>query len=198
MKDTMHKPNITIPTLSDVSPNYVALLDKRTELTTKLRDHEKEMDELRGLIIFKPNATHSDRTSARIANLLGEATASDKTSDRARYTELLQLTTDIKIALQVLNDRIGTERFHASRLICEKLSSAHKKLIENMANKMLELNSISKEYRNLINELQRADVSTSPLVPVGLRFVESIERFLNEAANDGHISKDSIAKELRQ
>jgi hypothetical protein len=186
-----------IASLADNS-EYAALVLQRSNLATRLSSAQREIDNLRGLLIFKTSAIENERTSARVAVLLGEKAKADESSDRTRYAELTQLATDITAALAVLDQRIASKRYAVSREFCKSVEPEHTQLVRDIAGKMHELHNLSQRYTSFRNDLESNDVWIAPLNPQSMRFVEALGRFLNDAANDGHIEKNSIAVELRQ
>jgi hypothetical protein len=186
-----------IPSLSSVSPAYAALLAKRVELRQEHSKLQHAVSKSAEEMYLKKTTGVNAKASDRVLVLLGEKDAVDDSSDRQRHTALSQKLADVTKALELIEDRIATERANASRLVTKAVEPAYKMIVGNIAKQLIQLHSAAQEYTDFKNAMDAEDVSVAYLHQMPLPLAHRIGPYLVECAANGFLKTTDIPKELR-
>jgi len=194
-----------IPTLAAVSPEYSALLERREELTAEMQTLRGEQTTLFSKLDKSSKSRPVVDQDARVAAILGDAAVERPgPTDQERYTSNLQRQADVKEALHVLTGRIMKARMAASAIICEQVEERHKKLVRNVAEKLLEVREAAAEYFEFAQTLNSDGVAWSRLHAMHPHFLGEpndrqgdVARYLREAAKHGFISPALIPERFK-
>ena len=192
-----------LPTLSDVSPEYAALVARRDELQAEQHGHRTELAEISRAISAAAPAT--DR-AARAARVIDGDQASLSVADlQQRRGGHQRRLADLDAALEVLDDRIREARMTASAIIRDRVEPQHRALVRTICDRLLALHDASRAYHEFVTELNDGQVAWSALRPMFPAFLGDprsaqgvVAIYLAEAANYGFIPAASIPAKLRR
>ncbi len=175
-----------VPSLSEASPEYAALVDKRQELLTQQSALTAERNELVRKIEEAPAPT----MRPGVAALLGE-TSDSTTGLRTRLAEVQRTLSDIEAALEIVRQRLAVARTAASRTICLQVKSEYGRRVAAMCNALKAIAAARADYDDLRDQFEREDVSWGSLVPMVPNFLGDardghVQRFIREAKEAGY------------
>ncbi len=150
--------------LEERHPPLHALLHDRVGIQARLKEKTAEKIVVSERIRDNPNPGNAETN--RLNKLLNKPTEPDVAPDRERLPELVSDIAALNLALAVNDDAIQKERYVASRLICEDVSSEHTSLVKNFASKIVELHAAHDQYVKFLDAVERTGASVTPLRPV--------------------------------
>jgi hypothetical protein len=191
----------SIPSLGDVSPDYVALEAKKAELHARRMALSTEENALRERLASpRPDGGRG----ARVGALLGDDIA-EHVDPATRLTAINSLYGDIRSALAEVESRIAVARVAASRTICEGVRGQHQANVATLARSLVAAHDAHRAYASLVADLDAEGVAWTGHLPVMTprRILGDVRdshgllgRYLQEAATLGFISSAEIPKEL--
>lgn len=176
-----------VPSLSEASTEYAALIDKQQELLTQQSSLNAERRDLLRKIEESPAPT----LRPGVAALLGE-TSDSTTGLRTRLGEVQRTLTDIDAALEVIRQRLAVARTGASKAICAAARPEYGRRVAAVCEALQAVATARAAYDELRDEFDRQDVSWASLGPVSLGFLGDardghVHRFLREAKEAGYV-----------
>lgn len=197
-------PTFSVPSLADVSPEYVALTQKRDKLAAQLGklqiEHADLMDEIARTTI--PLARRE--RDARVAALLNDESAMAISKPHVRLSEINREIPDLTAAIEVLANQIGQARYRASEKILDDVRPRYAQCIEAICRALLILREASANYVALTDDLSGKDVSWLSLNPMPAGFAgnphdrySKTANYLREAARHNYFPYDDIPAELQ-
>jgi septal ring factor EnvC (AmiA/AmiB activator) len=192
-----------LPTLSEVSPEYAALVARRDELQTEQAGLRTELGDISRAIAAAAPAT--DR-AARAARVIDGDQASLSLADlQERRAAHQRRLADLDEGLEVLDGRVREARMTASAMIRDRIEPQHRALVRTICDRLLALHEASRAYHKFATELNDGTVAWSDLRPMFPAFLgdpgsaqSSVAIFLAEAANYGFIPAALIPAKLRR
>jgi len=177
-----------VPSLSEASPDYAALIAKQAELQARqstLRDQRREVERE---IAAQPPATM--RVSARVAELLGDAPNSAPNLQR-RLAEVRSAERDVEDAIEIVRRRLADARGVASVAVCTAVKPEYARRVKAMVAAVSALQAAREDYDALIDDLVANDVAWTSLVPMhptfcGDRHDGHLTRYLRDAKEAGY------------
>ena len=158
------KPEFSIPSLCEASPEYAALIARKEGLFAQKATTEKEIALVVKALRTMPPA---ERHSKAVADLVGDHVSNGKSPrpSRERLNERQQHLNAIDKALRVINSRIANERSKASAVVCDLVHDEHRRRVRDVCFKLLELREAMLSYSQMVDELNDQDVQWSRLSP---------------------------------
>ena len=194
---------VTVPTLSEVSTVYSALLDKKVEFGRLNASLEAEANVLReGMLNWRPKADHDRKV--RIGSLLGDD-ITEIVDQPTRLQEIEIQLGDIRTAKAELETRLTAARTSASKTISDGLRGVYAERVAGVARGLIAAHNAHRELLELTNELGAKDVAwTGHLPPMqAFRILGDVRdnqsfvaRYLAESASLGFIKASEIPGEL--
>ncbi len=175
-----------VPSLADASPEYGALVDKRSDLLARQSAAVAERRDVERQITDAPEPAYRPG----VAELLGES--SDSTSSlRARLKDLQALERDIAAALEVVRQRLQVARGTASKEVCRLVRPEYGRRVAAICDALLAVAAARADYDELRDEFERHDVAWGSLIPMSLNFMGDardghIQRYLKDAKEAGY------------
>lgn len=201
---------IQVPSLESVSPAYVALVAKQSELSAEnIQLRERIHDKISSFAKLTQSAIRNEPRptplSKKIAEILGDDPPQEPThaSEFDSISALEQRSRDIEAAMEVVNERLEIERRKASVIICDQLEPTHRQLVANIAARIVELQAAVAAYESFGDALNDRRVLWSSLWPMHCRFAAARDHrsyaavWLHEAANRGFVPKSAIPDSWR-
>ena len=178
-----------VPSLSEASPDYAALVQKQAELQARqstLRDQRREVERE---IAAQPPA--SLRVSARVAELLGDEADSTPNLQR-RLAEVRGAERDVEEAVEIVRRRLADARGAASVAVCTAVRPEYTRRVKAMVAAVTALQAARENYDALVDELVVNDVAWTSLVPMhptfcGDRHDGHLARYLRDANEAGYV-----------
>lgn len=177
-----------VPSLSDASPDYAALIAKKTELQAKHSELTRERRTLEKAIA----ADTSRETPVRVAELLGDEPGS-KSLNRRRIAEIASVASDIDAAIRVIDQRIRDAKGAASQLVCAATRPEYGRRVKAMVDAAKLLDAAHKHYDELRFQFEAEDVAWGSLIPMTPSFLggsnepdRRLARFVREAEAAGY------------
>jgi chromosome segregation ATPase len=178
-----------VPSLSEASPDYAALVQKQADLyalQSKLngerRDIQKQIDAA---------GDRGPRVSASVAELLGDE-ADSLPMLQKQAGDIRNKLADVEAALEIVRRRLTDAKGPASTAVCQIVKPEYGKRVAAVA-KALEVLAVARaEYDDLRNQFESEDVAWTSLIPFSLNFLGDprdgqIPRFLREAREAGYV-----------
>lgn len=177
-----------VPSLSDASPDYAALVQKQAELQahqSALRDQRREVE--REIAAQPPAAM---RVSARVAELLGDEQDSAPNLQR-RLAEVRGAERDVEEAIEIVRRRLADARGMASVAVCAAIRPEYARRVKAMVAAVTALQDARADYDALVDDLVAGDIAWTSLVPMhptfcGDRQDGHLTRYLRDAKEAGY------------
>ncbi|MBM2715475.1 hypothetical protein JQK88_30575 [Mesorhizobium caraganae] len=175
-----------MPSLEDSSPAYAALIAKRLALNVARDKLQAERRKLEKEIALDT----STALRPAIANLLGDDEDS-KSHNFKRVAEIHREVANIDSALEVLRERILTERGKASRIVYDAVRPEYGRRVSAVAKALEAVQAARRDYDDLRNMFEAEDIAWSALGPLTLGWLGDprdghIPRFLNDVREAGY------------
>jgi hypothetical protein len=192
-----------LPTLSEVSPEYAALVQRRDELQAEQAGLRTDLAEIGRAIGAAAPATDRAARAARVID--GDQAGLSLADLRERSGAHQRRLADLDAAIEVLDGRIRESRMAASAMIRDRIEPQHRALVRTICDRLLALHEASRAYHEFATELNDGQVAWSDLRPMFPAFLgdpgsaqSSVAIYLAEAANYGFIPAASIPAKLRR
>jgi chromosome segregation ATPase len=191
LEHKMKKNTVTefaVPSLADASPDYAALLDKQSELLAQQTELNREKGEIERQYAALP-ATAADVANERVAALLGEQ-PDGRPMLKKQHADIRAAIADVESALEIVRRRIADARDPASREVCAAVRPEYERRLAHMCKLLVEVEAARQSHDELLDDLDREDVSKASLRPVtpfflGDRREGRIFSFLKESKEHG-------------
>ncbi|MGY4428264.1 hypothetical protein ACVWWO_000741 [Bradyrhizobium sp. F1.13.1] len=178
-----------VPTLSEASPEYAGLVEKRQELSDRYRELSGERSKLSGDIEAE-KAAGGQRLSPGVAALLGDSP--DKlTLMSQRMREVATSMDNIEAAQEVIRRRMDEARNGASKVVCDTVHHEYQRRLGAVCAAAKILETAREQHDALLDDIEREDVNLAYLRPVRAHFLGDrregkVFYFLKEAREAGH------------
>lgn len=180
--------SFAVPSLSDASPEYAALIDKQRELQAEQAALGKERRELEKRIRSEPKREYT----SRVAEILGEQ-VDDGNLPRKRLAEGTARERDLETAIEVLRQRLRVARTAASQAVIALAKPEYAKVVGAMAKALRELDDAHRAYTDLVDQFVAEDVAWTGLGVMTPHFLGSareperhVARWLRDAKEAGY------------
>lgn len=197
-------PRPNIPNLVDASPEYAALVAKRDKLDAQRQQLETEQSRLMDELARETVSLARRERDQRVALLLDDESAASISRPHARLSEINRELGDLKIAVEVLRDKISQARVRASEGIRKGIRTEYGRRVEACCNALLQLREAAAAYFELVDELSAKDINWTPLNPMPVGFCgnpgdrySKYGLYLREAAQHNYFDYAKIPNELR-
>ncbi|MBW8285057.1 MAG: hypothetical protein K0M55_15810 [Rhizobium sp.] len=193
---TTDRPSVPleVPSLTNASPRYAALVERKLQLKARL----DELEKLRNEEYTRASLTKKDRQD-RVDQLvdpdyqIGDAIASVQPDNKSRVQAIVDEIGAIKLALDEIENQINRERLIASHIICETFAPEHRRRVRVVVSAMASLLEACAEYRQFMDAMNNEDIAWSNLGPMyPFWFSDRVNSFFDEAARHGFITSDEI------
>jgi chromosome segregation ATPase len=177
-----------VPSLESTSPEYAALVAKRSVLLERqsaLRDERREVErQIKAL----PAPTH--RTPRRVAELLGDEPETD-TMLQKRLAEIRSAEQDLEDALEIVRRRLAEARGPASVAVCAAVRPEYTRRVKAMVAAVAALREARENYESLLDDFIANDIAWTSLIPMqptfaGDRHDGHLDRYLRAAKEAGY------------
>lgn len=209
LKPKLKKPQtgaFDIPSIASVSPEYVALVEKRFKVLDQLnaleRDISSVMERMHQATATEAALLQQARVSAILDDEAGEA-AECRAVMGKRISELQDRATDLRAALAELDRRINDAKQKASQVICGMIEPQHRALVLAMVDKLRELHEAHIAYWRFTQALHSEDISWTRLGVMHPNFLGAptdhsgrAAHYFFDAARLGFIQREDIPKEF--
>jgi hypothetical protein len=196
--------SVNIPSLSEIDPTYTELEKKKNDLIADQSKDQKQVDDIFSELLENGRSPAQRERDNRIARLIDDATVEIPPDGRAQIPALNQRIEDRRLAIEVLNGKLDSERLVASKMICQRIGPEHSRRVVAMCRALIDLRDAMANYEQLVSELQSQDVAWTTLHPMQILFAgrpndpqDRIGQYLREAEKFGFIEKSSIPPELK-
>lgn len=178
-----------VPSLAESSEEYNGLVVKRQGLHERYLALNAESNKLRGEI-EKAKAAGGQPLSPSVAALLGDAPDS-LTLLSQRLREVATDMNNIEAAQEILRRRIEEARNGASKAVCDTVRQEYQRRLGAVCDAAKALEAARQEHDELLDNVEREDVSLSYLSPVRPFFLGDLREgkvfyFLKEVKEAGH------------
>jgi len=185
----------TVPALSQLSPEYARLESRDRELRQRLAAVISELDDLRISRAFNPSAS---RATSLVDDVVPGAPLPNSAD---RRNDLEQERRDIVAALELLNGRMSTERYAASRKAWLDLAPVHTGLVKSVVialARALKAHTDLHKFRGAVNDANLSWGETRQLVATqilgdALDDQSAVRMFLKDAITDGFVTAKEVA-----
>ncbi|WP_438278800.1 hypothetical protein [Nitrobacter sp.] len=176
-----------VPSL-EFSPEYAALVTKRSVLLERQSTLRNERREVEKQIKALPAPTH--RTPQRVAELLGD----DPETDTLLHKRLADIRTsehDVEDALEIVRRRLADARGPASVAVCAAVRPEYTRRVKAMVAAVTALRVAREDYESLLDDFIANDIAWTHLVPMqptfcGDRHDGHLDRYLRAAKEAGY------------
>jgi len=165
-----------VPSLAEAGADYAAIVDKQQELQGRQSALTTERRELEAKVAAAPAPAYRPA----IATLLGESVESTS-AELARLKEISALDADIKAALEILRQRSDVARGKASMAVCDRIKPEYARRVAAICKALEVVHEARAAYAELVDDLERNDISWSRLGPMQPLFLGSLQ--------DGHVQR---------
>lgn len=203
---------IPIPSLTEASPEYGALLNRLRELEARRAEIEREIHKVQRGRIPSGMIDHASRgRSERAAALLGDVLGADaptfdvkpSAADIAEHLDKLRIElADVEAAIAILKLKQSPAHTEASRLVCEMVRGGYEAAIRRTALALAPALAAHREMLRITGNLSDTDVRwVSHLAqPTNLRRAlgdpwdkdTAPDRFIQEAIASGFVTEKEI------
>lgn len=186
-KKTEPAAEFRVPSLAEASGEYAAIVDKQSELHARQSTLAAERRELEAKIAAAPAPAYRPG----VAELLGESVETTS-AERARLKEISALDTDIRAALDILKARGDDARGKASMAVCDRVKPEYARRVAAICKALEAVHEARTAYVELIDQLEREDVSWGRLGPMQPNFLGDardghVQRYIREAKDLGYV-----------
>lgn len=158
-----------VPSLSEASPEYAALLAKRDELNVRQGELRRDIREAEAKL-RQVNDTPGERLSAEVAALLGDSPDA-AFGMRAQISELRKRADETETAIEILERRIQAAKSPASALVVAASREEYRKRATAVLQAAAELQTARLEYLDLRWQFEAEDIQWTTLGPLTIGFL---------------------------
>ncbi|BBC00200.1 hypothetical protein BE61_56560 [Bradyrhizobium elkanii USDA 61] len=156
------KQEFLVPTLSEASPQYAELAQRKRDLLAQKVTIEADISRTSKAL----RAPAAPRINAEVARLIGDEVPSDGSyPSRQRLGELQQQLRELNAAIAIIESRLGIERGKTSMLICDQVRDEHRRRARDVCFKLLELREAMLAYTELADALNEREIAWGSLSP---------------------------------
>ncbi|MQX19792.1 hypothetical protein [Sinorhizobium meliloti] len=177
-----------VPSLGEVDADYREIEQKISALQADQSATTREISVLEQDIHRRP----APAVRAGVAALIGEVVDTTLEARPARLRELRQHAQDIEAAVEILRRRLADRRASASAAVRAAVKDEYGRRVGAVAEALKEASAAHLELVDLIDQLEREDVSWVALGPMQPRFLGDprdghVQRYLKEAKELGYV-----------
>jgi hypothetical protein len=189
---------IVVPTLESISPEHARLQARDRELRNRIAQIDSELDRLR---VTKPFVSSDARVAALVDGLAAPPTADVEDNNLQRREALHQERSDTVAAIEVVRQRLATERLSASREAWRTLAPVHREKVAKLCRALVEALKAHNELHAFRGAVADADLSWIGAPQLIADYVlgdpldrqSNVRRLLEEAVRDGFLDRTEVA-----
>lgn len=176
-----------VPTLADVDAEYREIEQKIAALRADQATTAREVAVLEEDI----RTRRAPAVRASVSALLGEVVDTTLESRPARLRELRKHAEDLEAAIEILRRRLADRRVQASAAVRAAVKAEYGLRVAAVVDALLAANSAHLALVDLVDQLEREDVSWTALGPMQPRFLGDprdghVQRYVREAKELGY------------